>query len=281
MMILISAFLTFISVTGLVWYFGNGFLEKQIVEERMKRFTRPFGSQRLKDGILKTEFNAKKSFKRSFDMGAVKFENIASYLVVWIGISFFLVFKVNAPPFFKFLFIVIFPLWVMQILKWTAKRRRRARIEKELPGTLDLIVICLEAGLGINAAFLRVSNEMENSPLGDDLKQTFNEVSAGVPLDQALRNFARRAAIPDLNAIVVAVIQAQKMGTAVAMTFRVQAESLREQYKMRMKEKIMKAPVKVLFPLVFFIFPALFIVILGPAMISIFNQFVQNNPITQ
>jgi tight adherence protein C len=139
-----------------------------------------------------------------------------------------------------------------------------------------LIVICLEAGLGINAAFLRVSNEMPNAILGRELRQTLNEMTAGIPLDKALRNLSTRAAIPEISGVVVSVIQAQKMGTALAQTFRVQAESLRETYRLKMKEHIMKVPIKILLPLVLFILPSIFVVILGPAFMTIMEQFSQS-----
>ena len=276
-MVLITALLFCFFVTGIVYLLGSTMMDRQVIDERVKKFSRPGAgrSATQRTDILKAEFFAKKTnLRRLFEFKvAPNPQQVVVFLIVWGAVTFLIFSKLNLPPLSKVVLAALVSFVALRMLKIIAVRRRRAALERELPGTLDLIVICLEAGLGINAAFLRVSNEMENTPLGGELKQTFNEVSAGIPLDMALRNLAKRTETGDINAIVVSVIQAQKMGTAIATTFRVQSESLREKYKMKMKEKIMKVPIKILFPLVFFIFPTLFVVILGPAMISIVKQF--------
>ena len=265
-------------VSLIFWLVGQTWMERQIVDERMKKVTDPVGWRLGRKGaIFKPEFVGEKgALKNMFAFRvAPSLQQVTVFIVICGAVSTVIFLKLQAPIFSKAVLAMAFSIVALRFLRSVAERRRVDLMRNELPGAMDLMVICLEAGLGINSAFLRVSNEMEGTPLGEELKQTFNEVSAGVPLDSALRNFAKRAKIAELNAIVVAIIQAQKMGTALAATFRIQAESLREQYKMRMKEKIMKMPIKILFPLVFFIFPVLFLVILGPAAIAIYKQFIQ------
>lgn len=274
-MVLISALLIAFSISALIWYFGNSIMERSTLQERFSRvFSARSGSSAAgKQDLMKGEAPSQKKLGL-FDF--VEPPNLKEWLIFStfaMGSSYFILFRVEVPGLTRFLILGVLLLIMLVFLKKIALNRRTSQIRKELPGTLDLIVICLEAGLGMTSAFLRVANETENSILGKELRLTFNQVSAGIPLDLALKNFARRTLLPEVNAIVVSVIQAQKMGTAVAKTFRVQAESLREQYKMKTKEEIMKIPIKILFPLVFFIFPALFIVILGPAMIAIIRQF--------
>lgn len=196
---------------------------------------------------------------------------------IWLGSTYGLFFKTTLPGGTKGLLAFLFAFVLLPVLRLATIRYRHTLIRKDLPGTLDLIVVCLEAGLGISAAFLRVANELGNVPLGDELRLTFNQINAGIPFEIGMRNFGRRCNLTEINALVVTVIQSQKMGTAMAKTFRVQSESIRELYRLKAKEEIMKIPIKILFPLVFFIFPALFVVILGPAVINIVKTFSNQN----
>lgn len=196
------------------------------------------------------------------------------FVSLWMAAAGYVFLMVDIPFMNKLLLAIIPGVVAGRIIVIMTKRNRIAKLKQELPGAMDLIVICLEAGVSINAAFLRVANELgEDSPLGKELRQTFNEVNAGMPLDAALKNFAKRTNIEDINVVVAAIVQAQKLGSALALTFRVQANSLREKYRLRLKEEIQKVPIKILFPLVFFIFPTLLLVILGPAMIQIMKTF--------
>ena len=276
-MFVLTALLFAVSGAMLVWFTANQFMEKQIVADRLRALaTSYFRHVGPKTDFLKIDFSEQKSAFRSFI--GFKFKptplQATTFVVSWIVASIFIFAFLKVPLGNKLLLVMIVSILVPRVIEIMAKRRRIQKIQIELPGAMDLIVICLEAGLGLSAAFLRVATELEGSPLGKELRQTFNEVGAGIPLDLALKNFARRSSVPDINAVVAAIIQSQKMGTAIAMTFRVQADSMREKYKMRMREQIAKIPIKILFPLVFFIFPALFVVILGPGFISIMTSFL-------
>ena len=151
------------------------------------------------------------------------------------------------------------------------QRKVRARQEKvrfSLPDSLDLLVVCIESGLGLDAAFVRISREtQETAPvLSEELTLMNLEVSAGKPREECLRNFGLRTGVDEAKALCARLIQAIKYGTNLAVSLRVHAESLRIKRRQEAEERAAKTTIKLLFPLVFFIFPAIFVVILGPSM---------------
>lgn len=276
---LIVALLYGLCAFMIVWFFTGSIMEKRIMNERTRALREsPEHSERPRSkqpilGIPSLE--KRRQWRKSGFKTPLPLEAIIVMGVVFVGAGYVILFYTHFLPVMKMLLLIINALVALRIARIMAERRRVALIKRELPAALDLIVVCLEAGLGLEAAFLRVSSELKGTPLGGELKQTFHEVSAGIPLEDALRNFAHRARVSEINAIIISIIQAQKMGTSLAGTFRVQADSLREKYRITMREKMAKVPIKILFPLVFFIFPALFVVILGPAAITIFKELVK------
>lgn len=157
---------------------------------------------------------------------------------------------------------------------WLRQRvgQRQGRIIKSLPDSFDLITTSVEAGLGLDAALARVAEKVEG-PFADELRRTLREIGMGRMRREALRELGERTGVPDLITFVNAVIQAEQMGTGIGALLRVQAEQLRVRRRQRAEEQAYKAPIKMLFPLVLCIFPTLFIVILGPAVITIMNDF--------
>jgi len=145
---------------------------------------------------------------------------------------------------------------------------RQDEITRELPDTLDQITICVEAGLGFEAAMARAARGGEG-PLGEELRHTLQDIQVGVPRLAALDLLLDRTDSPDLRHFVVAVTQAEKYGVPIAQILRVQAGELREKRKFRAEERAQKLPVKLLFPLIFCVLPALFIVLVGPAAVRI------------
>ncbi|HXR25402.1 MAG TPA: type II secretion system F family protein [Candidatus Binataceae bacterium] len=150
-------------------------------------------------------------------------------------------------------------------------RNRQVRIIHELPATLDLLTVCLEAGLGLAEALRLVSRRAERrgGVLGVDLGIMTGELSAGVPLSDALRNLADRAGTEDLKSVSALLIQSAQMGTRLAPALRASAEQFATRRRMRAEERAQKASVKMLVPLVLLILPAMLIVVLGPAFLQI------------
>ncbi|RYX85320.1 type II secretion system F family protein [bacterium] len=148
-------------------------------------------------------------------------------------------------------------------------KARQNAIQLQLPDTIDLISISVEAGLGLIAAIQRIAERFPNE-LSEEFLRTLQEVRLGRPQGEALRDMARRVDVPDLTSLLTAIVQAEQLGLAVSNVLRIQSERLRERRAQKAREAAQKAPIKMTFPLVLFIFPALFIIILGPAMIKIF-----------
>jgi tight adherence protein C len=159
------------------------------------------------------------------------------------------------------------------IFVWARASRRRDEIRLALPDALDLLVVCVEAGLGLNAALVRVGREIRWNcrPLSEELALINQEMRAGLPRNVALRNFAGRVPIPDIQSLVAMFVQTDRLGTSIARSLRVHADSLRTKRRQRAEEKARAATIKLIFPLVFFIFPELLVVILGPAGIRLWN----------
>lgn len=150
-------------------------------------------------------------------------------------------------------------------------RQRQNAIIKSLPDAFDLITTCVEAGLGLDAALSRVAEKVEG-PFAAELSRALREIALGKPRREALKELGDRTQVPDLMQFTNAVIQAESMGSSIGQVLRVQADQLRVRRRQRAEEAAYKAPVKMLFPLVMCIFPTLFIVILGPAIITIMNE---------
>lgn len=151
-----------------------------------------------------------------------------------------------------------------------ASEARKTRITNGFPDALDLLVVCIEAGLGLDAAIFRtgVELEMTHPDLCEELHLVSLELRAGLQRSQALTNLGWRADIPEVKSLVALLIQTDRFGTSVGQALRVHSDSMRTARTQRAEEAAGKLPVKLLFPLMFFIFPSLFIVILGPAVIQ-------------
>jgi tight adherence protein C len=145
---------------------------------------------------------------------------------------------------------------------------RREAMQLALPDTLDQLTISVEAGLGFDAALQRVAAS-GSGPLADELQRTVAEIAVGIPRNNAFRNLINRTDVTELRHFVLALQQAEQYGLPIARVLRIQASELRLKRRQRAEEKAMKIPVKIVFPLVMCIFPALFIVLLGPAAIRI------------
>lgn len=159
-------------------------------------------------------------------------------------------------------------------------RKRKEQITDALPDALDLLVVCVEAGLGLNAAFIKITEEFKLSGqvLSDEFDIVNREMVAGKPRQDALRALADRTAVEEIKALVAMLIQTEKLGTSLAKSLRVHSDSLRTRRRQKAEEAAAKTTIKLVFPLVFLLFPALFIVILGPGIMEIIRVL---QPISQ
>lgn len=152
----------------------------------------------------------------------------------------------------------------------TKADQRRKKIKKSLPDLLDLLYVTVEAGLGFDMALKKTADKIPG-PLSEEINKTLYEISKGRNRQDALRGMVNRAGVEDLSYFVTSIIQTEQLGSNIANMLRVQSNTMRQKRKQRAEEAAMKVPVKMLFPLIFFIFPSLFIVVLGPAIINIIN----------
>lgn len=153
--------------------------------------------------------------------------------------------------------------------------KRSEAIRNGLPDALDLMVVGVEAGLGLDAALLRVSDEMREAypPLAEEFQISCIETQMGVTRIEALNKMADRSAVTEMKALVAVIAQAEKLGTSVAKALRSQAESLRTKRRQKAEERAQKTAVKLLMPLILFIFPTIFIVLAGPAAVQLMETF--------
>ncbi len=155
--------------------------------------------------------------------------------------------------------------------------RRQMQIRNALPDALDLIIVCVEAGLSLDQSVLKASEELALAypALADELQQVTNEVRAGKPRMEAFRNFADRTKVDDVRALVAMLIQTDRFGTSIAQALRTHADTGRTARRQRAEERAAKLGVKLVFPLVFCLFPAMYVVTLGPGAIRIIRVLIQ------
>jgi tight adherence protein C len=163
--------------------------------------------------------------------------------------------------------------WAPAIYVRHHRQERVEVIEKELPDVLDVLAISVEAGVGLEGAMQAVT-ERFSSPLSDELGHTLSEMELGLSRREALQNLRGRTDIPDLNGFVLALLQADALGMPMAKVLQTQAVEMRRRRRGKVREAAAKLPVKLVFPLVMFILPALFVVILGPAVIAIVQNLM-------
>lgn len=162
--------------------------------------------------------------------------------------------------------------WALPV--WFLKRaayRRQERIRRSVPDALDLLVVCIEAGVSLDAAILRVAREIQHvhKELSGELIVVNRKTNAGVPRDQALRGLYDRTGVEEIRALVSTMIQSERWGTSIGNVLQVFAETLRRKRRQMVEQKAATAPLKMMFPLILFILPALFAVVMGPAVLAI------------
>ena len=186
------------------------------------------------------------------------------FLNIWRGKSAFAIvmfaFMLAAAGYFL-------PTYALKV----SLRRRQDRLDRDLPDVLDLMIVCMEAGLALQGTFVRVAEEIQSlsKDLYNELQITNGELRAGIPRETVLKNLAERTGVQSIRSLVGLMVQSERMGTSIADALRTQADFLRVQRSQRAEQIAARLPVKILFPMMLFIMPALFIIILGPGAINI------------
>ncbi len=185
---------------------------------------------------------------------------------------------------FVFLILLSVPLWLSTLLViiglfapklWLARKvkMRKEQIQKELPEFLDLMTVSVEAGLGFESSLKKVADEGQG-PFALEIKKVISEISMGKSRKEALIDLKNRVVLGDLTAFINAVIQAEQLGVGISKVLKVEAKEFRRKRRQRAEEQAMKAPIKLLIPLVLFIFPAIFVILLGPSILRMMEMFM-------
>jgi tight adherence protein C len=178
----------------------------------------------------------------------------------------------NAGKFLLGLAIIVLCYFVPDLLIRSNAEKRRNAIRMELPNTLDQMLISVQAGLGFEASMAK-SAANGSGPLADELIRTLQDIQVGRSRKEAYLAMSDRVDVPDIRSFVRAIVQADSYGVAISKVLKAQAQEMRTKRRQRAEEHAMKIPVKILFPLIFCIFPTLFIILLGPAVMSIIKAF--------
>jgi len=196
----------------------------------------------------------------------------------WIGVNFAMARPIGSTVFSGFIAGVV-GFYLPTLWLFMKGESRRGTIQRSLPDALDLLVVCVESGLGLNAAIERVGREIAiaSPALSDEFLMVNQEIRTGLARSEALRRLARRTGVDDIYALTAMMIQADRLGTSIAQSLRAHAESMRTKRRQRAEQAARKAGIKLAFPLVFLIFPALLVVILGPAAIQLMEAIAAQN----
>jgi tight adherence protein C len=208
--------------------------------------------------------------------GPVEFVGFRLLLAIGLSVGLFFLMSVAGTPFAFALmmslvgggFGFMFPgIWLDRLIK-----SRRKEIRKALPDAIDLLTISVESGLGFDPALMRVAEKWDNA-LSREFARVLSELRIGKTKRDALREMAARCDDDGLSTFVSSVIQADQLGVAISQVLRIQSEAMRMRRRQMAEEKAQKAPLKMLFPMIFLIFPALYVVILGPAVPKVIQSF--------
>lgn len=215
--------------------------------------------------------------------GAKTLLAIGAPLLVWLSLLVFNVTLTTNTMLLYLLLAATIGLYLPNLVLGKMVQARQLEIFENFPNALDLMTVCIEAGLAIDAAIARVAQEMASSSpvVSEELHLVTLELRAGNSKEKALRNLAMRTGVDDVETLVSMLIQAERFGTSIADSLRVHAEGLRTKRRQRAEETAAKIALKLLFPLIFCIFPALMLVLMGPAMIQIYRVLLPTMAGTQ
>jgi tight adherence protein C len=211
------------------------------------------------------------------NISASEFWVIRGLTTIGLGVLFFFFLgRFGQDPGKRILYTLImavFGFFLPALYLSSSIRRRQEAIIKKFPDALDLMSICVDAGLPFDGAMARVEEKWDD-PLANEFGRVLHEVQLGKSRRQALRDMSNRMEVADVTSFVAAILQAEHLGVSIGRVLRIQSEQMRLRRRQRAEEKAHQAPVKMLFPLVFLIFPSMFIVLLGPAALQVMRNDV-------
>ncbi len=209
------------------------------------------------------------------NMRAAEFIALRIGFTVFMGGFIFLIMNQSDSTLSRRLLFTLGGIVLAWFMPWMLLRskadRRKDAVIKKLPDALDLMTICVDAGLVFNAAMQKVDEKWDD-PLANEFGRVIHEMQLGKSRRQALRDMAERIDVPDVTSFIAAVVQADQLGVGIGKVLRIQSEQMRVRRRQRAEEKAQQAPVKMMFPMVFLIFPSIFIVLLGPALFQILRS---------
>ena len=191
-------------------------------------------------------------------------------VLVFTGLGWWL--AITGRPLLSALGGLILGAVMPRMMLRSAVDRRKEAIVKKLPDAIDLMTICVDAGLTFDGAMTKVDEKWED-PLSEEFGRVVYEIQLGKTRRQSLRDMTERLDVPDVQTFVASILQADQLGVSIGKVLRIQSDQMRVRRRQRAEEKAQQAPVKMLFPMVFLIFPSLFIVLLGPAGIKVWRIF--------
>lgn len=248
-----------------------------VILKKFEKMIKPLGGviPRSPEEMSRQEHRLAQAGFRRRDAGLLLYGvKIATAIVMFL--IFTMVGSIRGNPILLIALPVLLGALIPDMVVTRLIQRRKGILQRSLPDALDLAVICVEAGLGLDQSLIRIGQELKNvhPALSEELNLYSLEVNAGKKRADALRNMGQRTDVDDFKAFSAVLIQTDRFGTSVAQALRVFAETMRSKRRQRAEEQAAKMSIKMIPPLVFFIFPAIFVVILGPAIIAIVRHLL-------
>ena len=261
--------------------YGDDELKKNFVDRIIRPFLKKFTFKRSETTLSQKQSKsmdklAKMLKSASIDITAKEFTTIKSILTVVILICCLLVFRFASFDMLYKMLILLMGL-ILSILGpkryiTTKLKKRKESIIRELPDVMDLLVVSAEAGLGLDASITRLAQKNKGVVLAE-LSAVVKNIQMGVPRRSSFKDMSDRCDVKELSAFTTAIIQAEQLGVPVKNVLTTQADRLRIERRQRIQAKAMKAPVKMMLPTIGFIFPVIFIILLGPAAMNLIEAF--------
>ncbi len=278
----------------LKWIRGEseyGYIDEELEKSLFQRYVFPIW-KRLLDGLSKLFQKNRKSSEKSAERNSrlesdlrkagirlspqeytfLKIMGITGIMVL----GFLMAMMLSQNPQLQFLIIIFAALIAILIPRYILKshiKSRQLSIQNDMPNVLDVLCVSIEAGLSFDAALLKVIERFKG-PLIEEFSQVYREIQMGKPRREALASLSARSSVPELQTFASAVAQSEQFGTPMKNVLRIQADQLRVNRRQYAQEKGMKAPVKMMLPMVIFIFPVIFIILLGPTIINVLKFLI-------